>query len=279
MSSVSPYDVAQIVRNALAEDVGAGDVTSHRTLSPTLIVHARLVAKGAGVISGVTVANAVFYQLDPRVVFRTHKDDGSWVEAGDEVASIAGPAVAVLTGERTALNFLQRMSGIATTTRAFVDRVAGTGVMILDTRKTAPGLRVLDKMAVRAGGGHNHRMGLFDMILVKDNHIDACGSLTDAVARAREGDGPRLPLEVECRTLAHVREVLPLGADRLLLDNMSVEQVRACVEAVAGRVPLEVSGNVTLENVRDYALTGVARISVGALTHSVRALDLSLVVS
>ena len=272
-------DVGSIVRAALAEDVGSGDVTSLSILPPERVVHGRVVAKAAGIVAGLTVAAEVFSQVDPRIEWAPLVEEGAAVRVGDIVATVDGPAVGILTAERTALNFLQRMFGIASTTRAFVDRVQGTGVTILDTRKTAPGLRVLDKMAVRAGGGRNHRMGLFDMVLIKDNHIDACGSIPEAVARVRRRVGATLPIEVECRTPADVDACLPLAVDRLLLDNMSVEEVRACAALAAGAVPLEVSGSITLDNVRAYAETGVQFISVGALTHSVRALDLSLLVS
>ena len=269
-------DVAQIVQWALAEDVGSGDATSLSILPRDLQVRAHLIAKASGVIAGLDVATEVFTQLDARVSFQPMIHDGSAVEPGSKVAQVNGPAIGVLAGERTALNFLQRRSGIATATRAFVDRVRGTEAVILDTRKTAPGLRMLDKAAVRAGGGQNHRMGLHDMVLVKDNHIDACGSITAAVVRVRASEFATLPLEVECRTEDDVREAVGLGPDRILLDNMDVDQVQHCVDIVAGRVPLEVSGNVTLDNVGAYARTRVAFISVGALTHSVRALDLSL---
>ena len=269
-------DMARIVRHALAEDVGAGDATSLSTLPPGLRIRAAIVAKAPGVIAGTSAVSEVFAQLDSGVVVEPLVTDGSLVATGSRIAEITGPAYAVLAGERTALNFLQRMSGIATATRAFVERVRGTGAIILDTRKTAPGLRMLDKQAVRAGGGQNHRMGLFDMVLIKDNHIDACGSITAAVARVRSGPSAGLPLEVECRTEADVLEAVALTPDRILLDNMTVEQVRGCVALVAGLVPLEVSGNISLDNIRPYAETGVTWISVGALTHSVRALDLSL---
>jgi nicotinate-nucleotide pyrophosphorylase (carboxylating) len=273
--AVSP-DVSQMVRVALAEDVGSGDATSLSTLPPELQIRAAVTAKAAGVVAGLDVAAEVFAQLDPLITFQPLVAEGSAVTPGDRVADVSGPAAAVLAGERTALNFLQRMSGIATTTRCFVDSVRGTGAVILDTRKTAPGLRMLDKAAVRAGGGQNHRMGLHDMVLVKDNHIDACGSITAAVARVRDSKAAALPLEVECRTETDVREAVSLTPDRILLDNMDVDQVQHCVDIVAGRVPLEVSGNIALENVGAYARTGVQFISVGALTHSVRALDLSL---
>src|SRR5688572_7863634 len=275
-SMVESSDMARIVRQALAEDVGSGDATSLSTLPPGLQIRAAIVSKAPGVIAGIAAASEVFAQVDAAVVVDPLLADGSLVEAGSRIAEIIGPAAAVLAAERTALNFLQRMSGIATLTRAYVERVSGTGAVILDTRKTAPGLRMLDKQAVRAGGGQNHRMGLFDMVLIKDNHIDACGSIAGAIARVRSGPYATLPLEVECRTEADVLEAAALGPDRILLDNMTVEQVRGCVALVAGRVPLEVSGNISLDNVRSYAETGVTWISVGALTHSVRALDLSL---
>ena len=268
--------MAQIVRHALAEDVGSGDATSLSTLPADLQIRAAIVAKAPGVIAGIAVAAEVFAQLDAAVVVKPLLSDGNAVEAGARIADISGPALAVLAGERTALNFLQRMSGIATLTREYVERVRGTGAVILDTRKTVPGLRMLDKQAVRVGGGQNHRMGLFDMVLIKDNHIDACGSIAAAVARVRASAFATLPLEVECRTERDVREAVTLAPDRILLDNMEVDQVRQCVEIVAGRVPLEVSGNISLDNVRAYAGTGATWISVGALTHSVRALDLSL---
>jgi nicotinate-nucleotide pyrophosphorylase (carboxylating) len=275
-SMVESPDMARIVRQALDEDVGSGDATSLSTLPADLQIRAAIVARAPGVIAGIAPASEVFVQLDPAVVVDALLADGRLVEAGSRLAEIIGPAAAVLAGERTALNFLQRMSGIATLTRAYVDSVAGTGAVILDTRKTAPGLRMLDKAAVRAGGGQNHRMGLFDMVLIKDNHVDACGSIARAIARVRSGPYAALPLEVECRTEADVLEAVALAPDRILLDNMTVEQVRGCVALVARRVPLEVSGNISLDNVRSYAETGVAWISVGALTHSVRALDLSL---
>jgi len=273
---VTAPDVASIVRLALAEDVGPGDATSLSTLSPQSSVVARVVAKASGVVAGLSVMSEVFAQLDSSVLIEPHVHDGDLVEPGAVVADISGPAIAVLAGERTALNFLQRMSGIATLTRAYVDRVQGTGAVVLDTRKTAPGLRLLDKLAVRVGGGHNHRMGLFDMVLIKDNHIDACGSISEAMTRVRRSAYAGLPCEVECRTEADVLEASALAPDRILLDNMTVSQVRQCVALAAGRVPVEVSGNISIDNIRDYAVTGVAFISVGALTHSVRALDLSL---
>jgi nicotinate-nucleotide pyrophosphorylase (carboxylating) len=233
------------------------------------------VAKESGVIAGLPVARETFRLLDERVavVFKAH--DGDFVSSGLTVAEIKGPARAILTAERTALNFLGRMSGIATRTREFVDAVSGTNTKILDTRKTAPNLRATDKLAVSLGGGQNHRIGLYDMILIKDNHIDFAGSITEAVSRARQFAGD-LEIEVETRTLADVAECLDLGITWIMLDNMTLETMRAAVTQVAGRSKLEASGNVTLANVRRIAGTGVDFISVGALTHSAKVFDLSL---
>jgi nicotinate-nucleotide pyrophosphorylase (carboxylating) len=227
------------------------------------------------VVAGLSVANEVFHQLSPNVTFNANVEEGSPVNRGVVVADVAGNARALLTGERTALNFLGRMSGIATLTRQFVDAVAGTNATILDTRKTAPGLRALDKLAVRLGGGQNHRTGLFDMVLIKDNHIDFAGSITAAVERVR-AVGTTLAIEVETRTLENVREALRLGVERILLDNMSPQTMREAVELAKGQAKLEASGNVTLENVLEVARTGVDYISVGALTHSPPVFDVSL---
>jgi len=213
--------------------------------------------------------------LDQNVEFVAKVEDGTNVERRTVLADLEGPARALLTGERTALNFLGRMSGIATLTRKFVDAVSGTNAVILDTRKTAPGLRMTDKLAVRLGGGQNHRTGLFDMVLIKDNHIDFAGSITAAVERVR-ASGTRLEIEVETRTLDNVREALSLGVKRILLDNMSIDTMREAVAICAGRAKLEASGNVTLHNVLEVAGTGVDYISVGALTHSPKVFDVSL---
>jgi len=219
-----------------------------------------------------------FAQLDARVQITPLVADGDSVPAGRTIATIAGPGRALLSGERVALNFLQRMSGIATLTRRFVDAVRGTSAVILDTRKTAPGLRLFDKWAVRLGGGQNHRFGLYDMALIKDNHIAAAGGITEAVKRVRKGDGRKRAIEVEVCTLAELREAVALNVDRILLDNMTPDEMAEAVRLAAGRVPLEASGNVTPENVAAVAATGVDYISVGMLTHSVRALDVSLTV-
>jgi nicotinate-nucleotide pyrophosphorylase (carboxylating) len=263
------------IRCALEEDIGPGDVTTNAIVPATSLMRGQLVAKQSGVVAGLDVAEAVFKTLDERVAFRALVAEGAQVERQQVLAEVSGPARSLLTAERTALNFLGRMSGIATLTRQFVDAVAGTRAIILDTRKTAPGLRLVDKLAVRRGGGQNHRLGLYDMILIKDNHIDHAGSLAEAVQRARAARSG-LEIEVEARTLADVQTALDLGVSRILLDNMPPEMMRRAVELAAGRALLEASGNVTLENVRQIAETGVDYISVGALTHSARVFDVSL---
>lgn len=269
------------IRHALAEDIGAGDVTTDSIVPAEGKATAQIVAKQRGIIAGLDVAAAVFVLLDEGLTFTSRVDEGSRVEAGTVVAELFGSARALLTAERTALNFLGRMSGIATLTRQFVDVIDGTRATILDTRKTAPGLRATDKIAVRRGGGQNHRQGLYDMILIKDNHIDYAGSLTQAVNQARArlaqpGLAAPLEIEVECRTIEDVAEAVALGVTRILLDNMTVEMMKEAVRLTAGRAKLEASGNVTLETVRPIAETGVDFISVGELTHSPRVFDLSL---
>ena len=264
-----------IVRLALAEDLGDGDVTTLNTIPPDAAYAGDFLVKAPGVIAGLQVAARVFVLLDPGVEF-TFAADGDRVDQGDIVGVVTGPGRAILSGERVALNLLQRMSGIATATRRYVDAVAGTHAVILDTRKTVPGLRVLDKWAVRLGGGQNHRIGLYDMALIKDNHIAAVGSITEAVRRVRAGDQRHRPIEVEVTNLDQLREALALPIDRILLDNMSHEMMRAAVETAAGKIPLEASGNVNLDTAAAIAATGVNFISVGALTHSVKALDVSL---
>lgn len=265
------------VLRALQEDIGEGDVTTNCTVPEDAWLTGRFVAKAHGVLAGLDVAGLAFTLLDARVQVNRCVADGATVEPRQTLATVAGPARALLSGERTALNILQRMSGIATATRRFVEAVAGTRAVILDTRKTAPGLRLLDKLAVRIGGGHNHRIGLFDMVMIKNNHIAACGgSITAAVARVRACDDRRRKIEVEVRNFEELNEALALNVDRILLDNMSVADLRRAVEIVNGRTPLEASGNVTLETVRAIAETGVDFISTGAITHSVQALDISL---
>jgi nicotinate-nucleotide pyrophosphorylase (carboxylating) len=268
--------IRPIVTRALEEDVGVGDVTTTATVAAEAQCRAEVVAKAEGVVCGLEVMAAVFAAVDPRLAFTAACDDGGRVAPGDVVARLAGPTRAVLTGERTALNFLQRLSGIATLTAQYAAAVAGTRAQILDTRKTAPGLRALDKYAVRVGGGRNHRFGLFDGVLIKDNHIRAAGGVGEAVARARQAAHHLLKVEVEAQSMSQVTEALEAGADVIMLDNMSPDDVRAAAAAVGGRALTEVSGGVSLETVRAYAETGVDFISVGALTHSPAALDFSL---
>ena len=267
--------ISHYITRALEEDIGSGDVTTDTIVPADASLRGRIVAKQDGVVAGLDVAKQVMLALDQRVKFNTQVEDGAKVTRGAVLADLEGPARALLTGERTALNFLGRMSGIASLTRKFVDAVAGTHAIILDTRKTAPGLRLTDKLAVTLGGGQNHRTGLFDMVLIKDNHIDFAGSITTAVERVR-ASGTKLEIEVETRTLDHVREALVLGVERILLDNMSPAMMREAVAIVDGRAKLEASGNVTLDTVLEVARTGVDYISVGALTHSPHVFDMSL---
>ena len=275
IDAMLPTDVLECVKRALAEDIGDGDVTTEAIVHAEATLIGNIVAKQQGVIAGLDVARATFLMLDDRVIFEPKVREGAQVSRGDLLANVAGPARALLTGERTALNFLGRMSGIATLTSQFVEAVRGTSRIILDTRKTAPGLRSLDKLAVKRGRGENHRMGLFDMVLIKDNHIDFAGSITAAVERVRTTK-TNLEIEVEARTLEDVTEALALNVDRILLDNMALETIREAVRLNRGRAKLEASGNVTIENVRAIAETGVDSISVGALTHSAKVFDVSL---
>ncbi len=267
-------EIISAIRRALQEDIGEEDVTTNSIVPLAATMRGQIIAKQAGVVAGLDVARATYMLLDEDVGFETCVAEGARVEKWQVLASVSGRARALLTAERTALNLLGRMSGIATLARQFVDAVAGTQATILDTRKTAPGLRALDKRAVRRGGAQNHRAGLYDMVLIKDNHIDFAGSLAEAVRRVR-ATGTRLEIEVEARTLEDVQEALALGVKRILLDNMSVETMRQAVSLSAGRAQLEASGNVSLENVHRVAETGVDYISVGYLTHSVQAFDVS----
>jgi nicotinate-nucleotide pyrophosphorylase (carboxylating) len=274
IADVSP-EIEACIQRALAEDLGAGDATTNAIIPAGLKIHGEIIAKQAGVIAGLDIAANVFFQLDETVLFETNVSEGDFVAKGTIVAKLYGPARALLTAERTALNFLGRMSGIATLTRQFVDKVGGTAARILDTRKTAPGLRVVDKLAVLRGGGCNHRQGLFDMILIKDNHIAAAGSLAEAVRRVRDA-GTNLEIEIEAANLEDVEAAIALGVQRILLDNMSLSMLKEAVKLTARRAQLEASGNVTLENVARIAETGVDYISVGALTHSAKVFDVSL---
>jgi nicotinate-nucleotide pyrophosphorylase (carboxylating) len=265
--------IETIVRRALEEDLP--DITSQAIFSPADRGAARFLVKEPGVLAGLPVAERVFRELDAHSRFTPLRRDGDRVSAGEVVAEVEASAVALLSGERTALNFLQRASGIATATRRYVDAVRGTHARIFDTRKTAPGLRAFDKYAVVAGGGENHRAGLHDMVLVKNNHIDRAGSMAAAVERIRAHPTGR-PMMIEVRNAGELEEALLLHPDFILLDNMGLDALRAVVERTRGAIPLEASGGITLENVRAVAETGVDRISIGTLTHSVRALDIAM---
>ncbi len=269
-----PLDILQAIQRALDEDIGTGDVTTNSIVPADAVMTGEIIAKQSGIVAGLGVAGSVFTVLDSSIQVELLAAEGAAVRDRQVLARVHGLARSLLTGERVALNFLGRMSGIATLTRQFVDQVQGTRAVILDTRKTAPGLRAVDKLAVRLGGGQNHRTGLYDMILIKDNHIDFAGSLRVAATQARAADGG-LPIEVETRTLEDVRAALGLGVDRILLDNMTCEMMAQAVALANGHAKLEASGNVTLENVRQVAETGVDYISIGALTHSVKVFDVS----
>jgi len=268
--------IAPAVRAALAEDLGSGDVTSDTVLPAEQRCRATLLLKEPGVLAGLPVAEAVFTAVSSEISFVRIACDGDWIDdVPATVAMIDGPARGVLAAERPALNLLGRLSGVATLTRRFVNAAEGTGAVILDTRKTTPGLRALERYAVRCGGGTNHRAGLWDAVLVKDNHLRLAGGIGPAVKRLRT-IRPDLPVEVEVETLDEAREALAAGVNRLLLDNMTTPQLREVVAVVAGQVPTEASGGVSLTTVRDIAETGVDFVSVGALTHAARSLDVSM---
>lgn len=269
-----PPEVLDHIRRSLSEDIGTGDVTTDSIVPLDATMKGQIIAKQSGVIAGLDVVRYVYQIQDDRVEMDIGVLEGAHVINRQLLAQVEGPARALLTAERTALNYLGRMSGIATLTNQYVTAVAGTGAVILDTRKTAPGMRILDKLAVRRGGGQNHRVGLYDMVLIKDNHIDFAGSLEEAVQRARQA-AKDLEIEVEARTIDDVAQALKLGVERIMLDNMSTDMMRQAVQVVAGRAKLEASGNVTLANVRQVAETGVDFISIGTLTHSVVVFDVS----
>jgi nicotinate-nucleotide pyrophosphorylase (carboxylating) len=283
MNELNSFTLRRIIKRALEEDIGSGDVTTEAICEPDQMGRAVIRTKEPCVIAGVVVAQLVFEMLDSQIEFAPRVRDGERLSAHQTVAEISGRLRAILMGERTALNFLQRLSGIATMTARYVEAVQDFSVKILDTRKTAPGLRILDKYAVRVGGGQNHRLGLFDGVLIKKNHIWAAGGIAKAVERARRLAPTTLKIEVEVKNLTELQEALAAGADIIMLDNMSLEEMRQAVQLVKasgrgwGRGPLlEASGGVTLENVREIAATGVDFISVGALTHSVKAIDMHL---
>ncbi|MEN8098188.1 MAG: carboxylating nicotinate-nucleotide diphosphorylase [Chloroflexota bacterium] len=267
----SPAD-SDIPTNQLRD----GDITSSATLADTTMLKGVIRTKAVGVIAGLAIAETVFHLVDPRTEFTALCQDGIRVEPGDLLIEVEGDARSLLTAERTAINFLGRTSGVATITRQYVDAISGTDATILDTRKTMPGFRLLDKYAVRMGGGTNHRAGLYDMVLIKDNHIDGAGSITEAIKQARREYGELYSIEVEVKNLEELAEALQHNPDRIMLDNMSLEEMRQAVELTAGLVPLEASGNVSLSTARDIAETGVQYISVGALTHSAPVLDISM---
>lgn len=276
MLNLPTHAVAETVKRALAEDVGRGDITTRWIARPSDRVRGVITAQAEGVLAGVPVVREVYRRLDPRVRVKAGRAEGAVVKPDDVLATLAGPAAAVLTGERTALNFLGLLSGIASLTFRYVQAVKGTQTGVYDTRKTAPGLRRLVKYAVAAGGGRNHRIGLYDGILIKDNHIALAGSLTEAVRRARAGSKGRLPIEVEAENLDQVREALEAGADILLLDNLNTADLIRALNIARGRVQTEVSGDMDLDKTRAAAKLGVNRISVGALTHSARWLAMHL---
>lgn len=273
---ITGHDYADIVDRALAEDLDeAGDITAQTVIPPESRSRGQFVAREAGVIAGLPVAGYVFARVDAAVDF-TSIDEGAMVETGASIATVMGPSRSILTAERTSLNLLARMSGVATATARFVAAVEGTGARITDTRKTLPGLRVLDKYAVTVGGGVNHRMGLYDEVMIKDNHIVAAGDLRTAVTRARDQLGPDMRIIVEVESLDQLADALTTSADRVLLDNMDLATLASAVEMVDGRIETEASGGVTLATVREIAETGVEFISVGAITHSTPQLDIAL---
>lgn len=265
----------ELVRLTLAEDIGYGDITTQFLELEIKPVSAFMIAKADGVLAGVDVAMTVFRMVDPLTRVTIYKKDGDTVKSGNEIMRIEGNSTAILAAERTALNFLQRLSGIATHTRRMADLIAGTGVKLLDTRKTTPLLRGLEKHAVRIGGGYNHRMGLYDMVMLKENHIRAVGSISEAVQRIRAGN-TSYKVEVEVTNLDELDQAVKAGVDRVMLDNMDIPQIKTAVRKYGRKVELEVSGGITEDNILSFARTGVHYISCGALTHSVKALDISL---
>ena len=275
----SPAILEKLIRKALKEDIGRGDITSEAIIPPDLKFTGKIIAKEDGLIAGLEVAGRCFQLLNPEIEFLTQVEDGASVQRGEIIALLKGSARDILMAERVALNFLQRMSGIATVTRKFVDAIQGTSAVLLDTRKTVPGLRLLDKWAVSLGGGQNHRFGLYDMILIKENHIRVAGSLDEAVSRVRNRWGNKKFIEIEVTNLTELQEAIRLQVNRIMLDNMDLDDIQQAVQITAGRIPLEVSGNVTLENISAIARCGVQFISNGMLTHSVKAMDISLLLT
>ncbi len=270
------HSTGELIDIALKEDIGCGDITTDSVVSPHLTGLGDVMAKDDFVVAGLGVARSVFIQLDSTVDFSTDFKDGDFIKIGQVVFSVQGKLASILKAERTALNFIQRLSGIATLTHAYVDRLKNTHVRVVDTRKTTPGWRALEKYAVKIGGGSNHRMGLYDGVLIKDNHIAACGGILAAVARARKEVHHLVKIEVEVTNPQELTEALSAGVDVIMLDNMTPEQIHKAVKQINGQVLVEVSGNVTLDNLSQLAEAGVDFISVGALTHSAKSADMSM---
>lgn len=277
---IKQEDLLTFIHRALEEDVRDGDHTSLSTVPEGAIGKARLLVKDTGILAGVALAELIFKTVDPRLKTDVLMQDGDPIQPGDIVMYVEGPDRSILTAERLVLNCMQRMSGIATVTRSIVKKLEGTRCKVLDTRKTTPGIRLLEKWAVKIGGGVNHRFGLFDMILIKDNHADYAGGIKNALTAAQnyvKEHGLNLPIEIEVRNLEELKEVLLVGGVvRIMLDNFSYDQIREAMKLINGRFPVEASGGITPENVREYAETGVDYVSMGYLTHSVKSLDLSL---
>lgn len=273
---LSSIELRKLIERSLAEDIGTGDITTNSIVPACSSTKGIIYAKEAGVVAGIPVAEAVFHYLAPDLQFTAKVDEGSKLEVGDIIAEIEGNARAILTGERLALNFLQRMSGIATRTASLVEKVKLYPVRVVDTRKTTPGLRMLEKYAVRIGGGFNHRFGLYDAVLIKDNHIKVAGGITQAILSARQSVPHTIKIEVEVESLAGVNEALEARADVIMLDNMDPTTMKEAVKIIDGRALVEASGGVNEESIISVAKTGVDMISVGALTHSIKSLDISL---
>jgi nicotinate-nucleotide pyrophosphorylase (carboxylating) len=270
------HTIDSIIDVALEEDMPQGDITSENIIPVDSRSRAIIIAKESGILAGMDVARRVFEKIDPDVEFEKKKNDGQKFSEGERLAQLQGSSISLLKGERTALNFLQRMSGIATTTGIFVRALEGTKTTILDTRKTTPGLRGLEKYAVKMGGGQNHRQNLSEMVLIKDNHLKLVGSISEAVKRAKERVAPGIKVEVEATCLADAQEAVRSGADMVMLDNMRIEEMKEVVSWIKGKVPLEVSGSVTLERIKEIASLGIDFISVGSLTHSYKSVDISM---
>ncbi len=269
-------EIDSIIKRALEEDMPEGDITSESIIPSNSQSKAVLLAKEEGILAGIDVAKRVFQLIDPSTAFDKMREDGQTFHQEEMLAKISGPAVSLLKGERTALNFLQRLSGIASTTRRYVQAISGTKAKILDTRKTTPGLRIMEKYAVRMGGGLNHRLNLSEMVLIKDNHLQIIGSIAEAVKKAREKVNKGVKIEVETTTLEEAKEALQSGADMIMLDNMSLEEMKEAVTWLRGRIPVEASGKVSLDYAKEIAALGVDYISVGSLTHSYRSVDISM---